>query len=110
MVVLGGSAVLRLAATYSLSRVRLTVDYDGISFKAHRLVYHSTLGWGVIKTKKKDCRPDSGHLSVTLSEATPLCSYSIAYRGTPECSYIIVYWDTPVCSYNIAHTGTPVCS
>ena len=25
----------------------------GLVFKAHRLLYHSTLGWGVIKKKKK---------------------------------------------------------
>jgi len=25
----------------------------GLVFKAHRLVYHSTLGWRVIKKKKK---------------------------------------------------------
>jgi len=30
----------------------------GLVFKAHRLVYHSTLGWTVIKKKKKtDERP-----------------------------------------------------
>jgi len=28
----------------------------GLVFKAHRLVYHSTLGWRAIKKKKKACR------------------------------------------------------
>jgi len=26
----------------------------GLAFKAHRLVYHSTLGWRVIKKKEKE--------------------------------------------------------
>ena len=34
---------------------------SGLVFKAHRPVYHSTLGWRVIKKKKKTC--GSGHAS-----------------------------------------------
>jgi len=41
---------------------------EGLVFKAHRRVYHSTLGWRVIKKKKKalrlrDVRPGGGLLS-----------------------------------------------
>jgi len=32
----------------------------GLVFKAHRLVYHSTLGWRVIKKKKKKKKKGSG--------------------------------------------------
>ena len=32
----------------------------GLVFKAHRLLYHSTLGSRVIKKKKKIHKPDSG--------------------------------------------------
>jgi len=28
----------------------------GLVLKAHRLVYHSTLGWRVIKKKRRRCR------------------------------------------------------
>ena len=35
-----------------------TETLGGLVYKAHRLVYHSTLGWRVIKQKKK--RPFSG--------------------------------------------------
>jgi len=31
----------------------------GLVFKAHRIVYHSTLGWRVIKKKKKKLQPFS---------------------------------------------------
>ena len=50
--------------------------------EAHRLVYHSTLGWRVIKRRERD----TSHSvplppkSVTLPVGTPLSSYGIAYR------------------------------
>ena len=41
-------------AGYEVKRFR-----GGLVSKAHRLVYHSTLGLRVIKQKKKNFRPDS---------------------------------------------------
>ena len=35
-----------------IGRFGLIVRVGGFVFKAHRLVYHSTLGWRVIKKKK----------------------------------------------------------
>ena len=48
----------------------------GLVFKAHRLVYHSTLGLRVIKKKKKkhdhlrECVDGARHLDVTLASET----------------------------------------
>jgi len=67
----------------------------GLVFKAHRLVYHSTLGWRVIKKKKtisqsasrqyqsvpaRKNMANSKGLIVTLSVRTSPCPYAIAYR------------------------------
>ena len=41
----------------------------GLVFKAHRLVYHSTLGLGVIKKKKS---PGGGH-GLRVEGASPHC-------------------------------------
>jgi len=42
--------------TYSLQLLRRNVMRfrGGLVFKAHRLLYHSTLGWRVLKNKKKN--------------------------------------------------------
>ena len=46
----------------------------GLVFKAHRLVYHSTLGWRVIKKKKK--KVCAVHVPIRLPSAT-------GYEGSP---------------------------
>ena len=38
---------------------------DGLVFKAHIPLYHSTLGWRVIKKKKKLCFNPSGERLIT---------------------------------------------
>ena len=46
----------------------------GLVFKAHRLLYHSTLGWRVIKKKQK--KPDvyqRGIRAVRLPGGVPVC-------------------------------------
>jgi len=40
------------------SRVYVQRFQGGLVFKAHRLVYHSTLSWTVMKKKKKDLTSD----------------------------------------------------
>jgi hypothetical protein len=58
----------------------------GLVGKAHRLLYHSTLGWRVIKKrKKKDAIVAMGSPASPFPvsvEAPPisLCPYGIAYR------------------------------
>ena len=42
--------------TQEFSRQRRAVRREGLVFKAHRLVYHSALGWRVNKKKKKKVR------------------------------------------------------
>ena len=63
MVVLGGGAVsyergTPVALPDSGRPIVFTPDVDGIVawlvFKAHRLVYHSTLGWRVIMKKEEE--------------------------------------------------------
>ena len=44
----------------ALASGRAPRPVSGGDFKAHRLVYHSTLGWRVIKKKKKDLCVDEG--------------------------------------------------
>ena len=43
----------------------------GLVFKAHRLLYHSTLGWRVIKKKKK--APSPIHSSAVASKEHVCC-------------------------------------
>jgi len=48
----------------------------GLVFKAHRLVYHSTLGWRVIKKKKnmakaKNARAMAGQFTTTCARVIP---------------------------------------
>jgi len=45
--------VQRLGFGLELLRRNVKRFRGGLVFKAHRLVYHSTLGWRVIKQKKK---------------------------------------------------------
>jgi hypothetical protein len=66
----------------------------GLVFKAHRLVYHSTLGLRVIKKKKtfrhglphswlqRNFRPKLGPNPITFSLGTPPISYSFASERT----------------------------
>jgi len=43
----------------------------GLVFEAHRLVYHSTLGLGVIKKKKKKATPRAAENTRLLSGGGP---------------------------------------
>ena len=57
--------------------------WGGLVFKAHRLVYHSTLGWRVITKQKKKGGMGAGNASgmgVNAFSETPALG---RYRGTP---------------------------
>ena len=46
---------LRKRAAFPAEGPRRETFRGGLVFKAHGLVYHSTLGWRVIKKKKQTC-------------------------------------------------------
>jgi len=52
----------------------------GLVFKAHRLVYHSTLGLTVIKKKKKVTRSANAHGTSTSGRKSPLRVYGLWFR------------------------------
>jgi len=63
----------------------------GLVFKAHRLVYHSTLGWGEIKTKKE--------------WTSSLCDEDLRRSAAPAADPIRPAGRTHVCTSLVRHDG-----
>ena len=59
-----------------LLRINVKRFRGGLVFKAHRLVYHSTLGWRVIKKKKRRLKPEVGLQLVPLVKPRSLVPFS----------------------------------
>ena len=68
----------------------------GLVFKAHRLVYHSTLGWRVIKKKEKKKNPKPQSIKQVFmpgqEEVEATCFLLQAPPPQRETSLLTSYW------------------
>jgi len=64
--------VCQFSISEQLLRINVQRFRGGLVFKAHRLLYHSTLGLRVIKKKKKECV--RGSTPSGNSESSSSCS------------------------------------
>jgi len=56
----------------------------GLVFKAHRLVYHSSLGWRVIKKKKHRCRAKEARFKKPGPDSGPAFIFKVEFLKDSE--------------------------